>query len=378
MDKLSTMDYPEITSGHGTSSAPHDSEDVQGANPTGPFDGLQEITVRLDRLPVDVTKTDIFHWLSKHGDVAHISIFDPRVGEPCMAARVVFAPPPVAVFWQGDVREGSFAVEHQDNRRVPAAHEIHLRVLPSKQIETNASSTTSKQYPINVSLGPTSMSFGNKTDHSVMTTFKTVQDDDDATDNLKLDFNIKSRRMTVFFPFVVTNHQGKKEVTQCKFVADLSLLKDVLEVGQDEGEALVFSFPQPPQYFYKHQNNLSSLSTDKKSWSVRDFWVRITDIVQDPETPMAHPVSLCCAAPDLAMIDIGRWTSFCFTIPTRIENARQSLSHLKEMLHDLNVKFRQGKVEATRTNPTDNLWRYLDHQPMSSTSKSSELLTSSM
>ena len=338
-----------------------------------PIRSWPELTVRLDRLPVDVTKSEIHHWLSAEGEVVYISLFDPHNNLPQMSARVVLEPPPKRAFWKGGPTRGTITVQRLDPRERAVELEIHLTILPPNPPGGHV--VRQGSYPLKLVLQPLSIDFGTMIGPASMKALTTITAIERA--DIRLEINTTTKKITAFFPVSVRNGD-QRVVRKYKFIADLSLTKTSFIAVSGDARALVIPFPYPPQYYWKIENNISSLSSDNYAWSARELWYRATEIMEDMNASMTSPVALQNDISDSVLVGIGRWTSFRFVLSNQTGDSITNFSHIIEALQDLNINIITSPVAIDATGRAKSIWDHLDHRALLKEANALDLLSPSL
>lgn len=321
----------------------------------------EDVTIKLDDIPKDVTARDVWSWLAHHGSIVWLEIYTFNRGRNT-SAKVRFSPPPKRGFWS----TGKYVVriprnEPQYDRR----HEglaISIGIMPRQNLRWNRSKLhANRSYPYRLKLESKRIEFGSLTNPTSMKVLKTVQTMPESP--IQLEFDTSSKRLSVFF-FIPGTNGSWTGLREYKFTIDVTQMKDVYrtELPGDE-TALVLPLARPPQYFWKLEHPFQSILEDATAWNLRDSYRRATDIAENVLASVHHPIAIHNAVDDPQYMEIGRWTTFRFVISKDTAEGQLALQQLQDMLEDFNIRFVTCPIFgiSSHSPQDDTIWSYLDH-----------------
>ncbi|KAI8722183.1 RNA-dependent RNA polymerase [Fusarium sp. LHS14.1] len=331
-----------------------------------------EMTIQIDKLPKSVTTSNLWDWFSHEGEIVYIDIYELPRDPALSSAKIRFEPPPKRAFWS----TGTYWVSHPDVSRYPNGLKIFVspfRGAPRCWIRSPVS--PDRFYPIKITLHPLAIQFGSilgPRSVKVMKSFYNTVDEH----TLKLEINLRSMRLTAFFPMEVET-RGGKHVRQHKVAVDFSKMKHVHQSPADEnGCALVMPISVPPQYYWKRSNIRSSFSDEAYNWNTSETWNRATDLVEQAGIPMKHPVALHNDYKDPGFIDIGRWTTIRFVLVGSTPEAKLANQQVVNALDDFNITTQvheDGDFRVTHGAHAD-MWKHLEQPTLVENGNALEML----
>ncbi|KAH7176576.1 RNA dependent RNA polymerase-domain-containing protein [Dactylonectria macrodidyma] len=311
-----------------------------------------ELTVGLEKLPANTTTTDLWDWFSHEGDIVFMEIF--ANGN----ARIKFEPPPKHAFWEG----GSYCVAHPDVCRYPKGWTI--AVAPWKSVPLcwmQSPICPDRQYPVKMTLQPLAIQFGTRTGPDTMKIMKSISAPA-ADDNLKVELNLKIKILTAFFRMEVEKRNGSRVHRQYKFIVQFTRMKHVHKTVSEDGNiSLVLPLKFAPRYYWKEEDQRSTIDDETKAWGESDSWYRATDILKHTGWPMKYPVALHTEYDDPSFIDIGRWTTVRLVFDGKSEQAAALNHQLTSALEDFNIVSQASDNFKATPGQTPELWGHLEH-----------------
>ncbi|KAG5983461.1 hypothetical protein E4U55_008116 [Claviceps digitariae] len=307
------------------------------------------LTLKMDRLPLDVSARHIWQWFSPEGTVALIDLFSKYA---TMSAKVKFEPPPRSRFWTN-----GFSVTHPDIQSYPNG----LKLNPYEyedNIKYRRSTNDASRMPncgkVTLSLG--SLGFGCMVKPTLMHVMKLIP----SKPEIRLELDAQKKQLILYFSCSTESKSSNKWATstEYKIVIGISFIKTALEAREEKWQHLVLSLPHPPEYFRKIENVLDTFQGNPQRWSSDRTWCRATNIPQDGETQTGLPVALHDERDDLH-INIGRWTAFRLSFKANCAEDENVYQVLNATLSECNV-FRHPNCEFD-TGKAVSAWEYLDH-----------------
>ncbi|KAI9841292.1 MAG: hypothetical protein M1837_000778 [Sclerophora amabilis] len=304
------------------------------------------LTIRIiNGLPKWVTTLDLWYACNQHGSLDMIEIFEPRQGQRDVTARIRFR--------QGQ-EEPVSPKSSQSKSLVSAFHVCALETL-----------------------APESLDFGIMYDPSTMMVMHENRVSKDV--GISFELNLERRRIDVCFDLRVIDPRDKgsqlaelpidlkkrhlvgglNRMEKYRFRIPFDQLDKVQEIEHADGrQGILMSLDTPPSFYRKAVGSslISSHDPQATFWTEWDTWFRQTDLVYEPLELRHARLTLRKARP---VIDIGRWTTYCFTF-SRSEAKSQKYSSLRDALRDHNVKletFANFKVVHDRE---PAIWEWID------------------
>lgn len=328
-----------------------------------------DLSIKIDGVPHGITTADLWTWFSPKGDIAYLELFPASKKSTPMSGKMRFEPPPKEAFWKC----GTFNVNH-------SGHPDGIKLLITLSRETPwgwmmSQVSSGRKYPLRIKLQPHSLEFGSMVGPKTMTVMKSIESSA-VTEPLKLEFDVRSKRLSVFFSVVTRKRNFPDSRRLLKFVADASIIKTIYQSAPDGDQcALVTSLPYPPQYYWKREDILATISAERSIWVVGDAWHRITDITEEVDAHNRYPVAVHSNINDAGHIDIGRWTTFRLVLDDSSESSRAANRQLQMALEDCNVTIDISEGFHVTAGGNQTMWDFVDHPPVKSGGGALELLS---
>lgn len=309
-----------------------------------------EASVKLRRVPKDVTTQDLHANFSAYGHIVYIEVYQSRETSLFCDARVRFEPPPSQDFW----RSGRLPLIWGDGSN-PNSSEVFIELSrPQGNFDGTIRSKVNPAvfYPVKFRLKVDTLEFGPGHLGPDMMVKKQIVSSIAAEDPIQLimiaDFH--RRQLSIFFalPIVPSTGSAKKSESEkrrreFKIQIEFRQLKDLtLRKGQDKDGAetsscLTIPLVNPPAYYQRDESILKhTFNPDRLTWADSDQWIRTTHIFDNYGIVQDFTVGLLTDWQDPSFIDIGRWT----TLRLRIQEDSKVIENLLCALHDLNIETR--------------------------------------
>ncbi|KAG5966246.1 hypothetical protein E4U56_001355 [Claviceps arundinis] len=311
--------------------------------------GKPSLTLKVDKLPLDVSARHIWQWFSPEGTVVLINLFA-KYGATSVVMK--FEPPPRSRFWTN-----GFLVPHPDTRRFPQGLKIYPYEDVGNSKHRRSANDTSHMHNRTgkVTLVLESLGFGCMVEPTLMHVLKSIHTKQGA--RLELDRQRKLLMLLFSCSTKSTSTNNWATSREYKIVIDIPSIKTALEAQENDRRHLVFALPHPPDYFRKMENVLDSFDSNPQRWTPDRAWCRATSILQDDEAQIGLPVALH-DEPDDSQINIGRWTAFRLSFDTNSARDNSVYEVLQSTLSECNV-FRHPNC-AFDMSKAVSAWEYLD------------------
>ncbi|KAI9668336.1 MAG: hypothetical protein M1829_005540 [Trizodia sp. TS-e1964] len=310
-----------------------------------------EVTLLIKGLPASVTTKLIWRTFIAEGLIEYIRINIDSVGDKNGTAVIKFRPPPARAFW-----------EHGTYKYQGAEGISNIRLILDDKLRTYqhpSPSVPGFTFPESTMLSPCHLDFGFMLNPVRMVKmFRAISS---SSQKVSLELNLFRRQITVTFDITLKDDRVKGRPVYRKetyrFYIPLDDLREYHEVAiSDDARMLVLTLDTPPTFFRKARDVQATLEEKKEFWSERDAWYRQTDIVVDPSVVKALPITLKKTKP---IIDIGRWTTYCFKFHRSSTNKDQYNNVLKAFDHYNITKSAVEKFGLTEDVPPA-VWEFID------------------
>ncbi|KAH6233119.1 RNA-directed RNA polymerase [Parastagonospora nodorum] len=303
----------------------------------------QELRFRLLGIPKACWTKQVYQAVSSYGTVVRIKILP---GSPDNDAWVVFRAP---LYKQlpYKVRVGHALARCEK-------HNVIVRKVPSP-IDPK------KQYCEFNTLLANTIDFGATDAKKSMIKMHSVR----ARRNVRLTLNLDRKELDIQFPQDVND-----ELRNYRFRLPIALLSHIYkDAGSAPGQgALIIPFESAPQFFVQKQqveilsndNDHTSFSTREETWLDWYTWFRETDIVESgvraamQERPLMNHK-------DMAIIDIGRWTTYRILLDNAIFTKPQ-YTEFASALADYGVEIKDCSDYDIKNRMASPLWKLLQEE----------------
>ncbi|KEY68675.1 hypothetical protein S7711_00549 [Stachybotrys chartarum IBT 7711] len=317
-----------------------------------------ELTIKVHNLPPDVSISNLSQWFSGEGEIVWMDIYQGDHDNGSMSAKIRFDPPPKRPFW--DIKP--FKVSHPDQKRYPNGLILRVYVTNSAPQNWIVSPVTPKhRYPKRLVMPLKSLKLGCLIGPQAMAVRRSIGPSPDLKD-LKMEVDVNFKRITIIFPVTTMGGSSSGSTKQFKVEMDVLHMRRAYYTSfEDSGCTLTLHLPFPPKYYGKMDNVASTMEEGSATWTARNAWFRASNVCDDRDEPLRHPVAFHNKIPDAGYMEIGSWTTFCLEFDLSSPKASESIEHLLTFLSDFNVDVERGKVFNLRTDVKAKVWTMLDH-----------------
>ncbi|MCJ1464650.1 hypothetical protein MMC07_003263 [Pseudocyphellaria aurata] len=326
-----------------------------------------ELSVRLFGLSPNVSTRDLWKSFSKEGTIAIIELYEDNRGNRDGKGVVRFSPPPAKAFWQVD----SYPITVEGIGSFP----VRVELMPQRRNFMIASPVNPQlKYPELILMKADSIDFGFMYDRTTMMSMsRTV-----PTPQTEIQFrqNMHRRELVIEFQLNIRDPRttrsqipipqlGKYNRTETiRFSIPFSQLQVIRKVKDDQNKiGLLVSMDNPPRFFRK-LDEVNTHEEKSRYWTENDAWYRQTDIVYNPSHLKSSALTLKKTQP---IIDIGRWTTYCFVFDM-LKNDRNRFSLMSDAFRDHNVEIEDFSNFSLITKREPAVWEYID-KPISQKAK---------
>lgn len=314
---------------------------------------LASLTIKLFRLPKNITTRDIYDLLSPFS-ITRINILENDEGNRIGAAIVNIEPVPSRWPWSG--RSNICIINRKDSSPLRIPFEIQRSTRFDDVIRTPVDKVVPRQW----SFQTQGMLFGMMAKSDTMLKFPQYE-----YQNVNIAFQYYRRLVEITFEVDLHHPRGFRSV---KIPINFSHIKRILRVKQENGQfGLVIQLPSPPEVYFRSTDDNKSHDNHLSFWQERDLWLRQLEITHQVDDPASVPAQL---HKEYRTIDIGRWTTYYFDISTQ---CMDSLCRFGPRLGDYNVKLGQLDPFHLAEPGETNAWTLLK---VSNSTSSWELLNS--
>lgn len=296
------------------------------------------ITIRLNRLPQNITTRDIHTSLAQHHlSIARIEIFENGNGYKSGGAIVIIEPAPSRwPPWSGNANVLTINRRGFPSLRVAVGIERVFRL--DETIRTPLGHVVQRQWTLHTQ----ELIIGMMAKDDTMLRFPQYLYQDVA---MTIHFN--RRKIDITFKIDLGPSLG---VRFFKVPIKFSHTKTLRRVKQEDGRfGLLIQLPSPPEIFSRAPDTAERSHDDGLSlWQERDSWMRQLEITHQVEKSKTACAQL---QKEYVTVDIGRWTTYYLDVPQHLMSPLESFGF---RLTDYNVKLEQTNpfyiVEPAETN----------------------------
>lgn len=289
------------------------------------FVDIASITIRLRRLPPNITTREIYTSLSQyHLNITRIEISENDNGVKNGGALVNIEPAPGRwPPWSGQANV--FTI----NRRNSPPLQIQIEIQRTTRLDDTIKTPLGYAVPHKWKLHSQTLLIGMMAKDDTMLRFPQYQYHSVA---MTIHFNRRIIEMT--FEVDLGRSLG---VRSFKIPIKFSHIKSFRGVTHEDGRfGLLIQLPSPPEIFSRAPNTAEESHDDGLSlWQERDSWLRQLEI-----THQAEKSKRACAQlqKEYVTVDIGRWTTYYLDVPSDLMTP---LKRFASRLSDYNIKLGQ-------------------------------------
>ncbi|KAI9885653.1 MAG: hypothetical protein M1823_002522 [Watsoniomyces obsoletus] len=341
------------------------------------------LAIRVFGLPWNISTLDLWSAFQKEGNVSTIEIFENRQGHRDGTAKLRFRPPPRKAFWVS----GTYEILQFRNKPFERKFSVPIKVIDTfgPKPTTQSPVNPTIRFLTRMALKPLVIDFGFMFEKDVMMVMRSSETRSRMKPVVELD--LQRRQLDIHFDLFLTNPNGEKtpmptgplsprskkralnitdRMESYRIQMSLDQLQQIVEVEETpETRSLIISLDTPPNFYRKGTGKQLPASHEQGLlyWSDWSAWNRQTDIVFDRYATSKESLGLRKTQP---VIDIGRWTTYRFTL----DNFEGNLSKYQSIcaaLKDYNVqikKVKDFKVIPAREPETWNLLDRAAHSPV--------------
>lgn len=316
---------------------------------------IASMTIKLMRLPGDITTRQIHQSLSQHGlSIVRIEIRENVHGFRNGEATVIVEPAPSSwPPWSGPRNECTLNRDNFPPIRIPV--EIQRTVRLDDTLRTPVNNIAPRQW----SFAAQGLRFG------MMANNDTMWDLPQWCEYHDVKMAILFYRKVVEIAFKVD--LGRKSGMRAyKIPIKFSHIKKVIRAKQEDGKSvLIIQLPNPPEVFSTTPEAAEASHDDALPfWQERDLWVRQLEITKQSRKASEAFAQL---QKEYKTIDIGRWTTYYVDLPPQASGIPAALERFGAHLNDWNVELDSiNPLHLVQPGPT-NAWTLLNNStPMSS------------
>ncbi|KAF3765122.1 Sad1 RNA-dependent RNA polymerase, partial [Cryphonectria parasitica EP155] len=309
---------------------------------------ITSITIRLNRLPPDITTRDIHLSLVRYNlFLTRIEIFENDDGQSVGSANVTIDPPPnMWPPWPGPAESLDIYKADGSSVRVP------VQVQRVNRYDDWIKTPLGKDVPRQINLPTDQLLLCMMAKEDTM--LKMPQNE---YQTVRMAVQFFRRYIEISFRLDIWGKTGPQNL---KIPIKFSHIKKIVRIKQDDGTwALLIQLPSPPEIFSRPDSVAYSHDDQLSVWQERDTWMRQLEITNQ----IAHATQPCAStAPaklhkEYRTVDVGRWTNYFLRLPTNLEDLWM---RCERHLTDYNVKIEEGHgftmVEPGQT----TAWTLLD------------------
>lgn len=314
---------------------------------------LASITIKLFRLPRDITTRDIYDSFSQLS-ITRISILENDKGHRTGGAIVNIEPVPSHWPWSG--RSNVITINRKDSSSLRISFEIQRTTRFDDSIRTPVNNMVPRQW----SFEAQGMLFGMMAKSDTMLKLPQYE-----YKNVNVAFQYYRRLIEITFNVDLLHPWGIRSV---KIPINFSHIKKFLRVKKEDGQfGLVIQLPSPPEVYFRSTDDTSSHDSHLSFWQERDLWLRQLEITHQVRDAESAPAQL---HKEYRTVDLGRWTTYYFDVSPHL---MESLCRFGTRLEDYNVKLGQLDPFHLVDSGETNAWTLLK---VSNSTSSWELLNS--
>lgn len=266
---------------------------------------LTSITVALSRLPHNVTTREIFYSFADMG--IRVARIDIEGNSRDRKARVIVEPVPPN--WPPWGRSSGFFALKRSNGQSP----VRVRVSEdrTKSIHDTIKTPLGETVPRERAFVPRGFLLGMMAGEERM--YEMLQY---PYEDVRISFQFSRRFIEITLTIVLEKFGPQLFKIPIKFAHIKNLIRVNGKDGRDGSWELVVHLPSPPEFFKKATGARAVEQThdDELSfWQERDLWHRQIQISHQPRLAEKRPAQL---ENDLRNLDIGRWTTYYFLMPS--------------------------------------------------------------
>jgi RNA-dependent RNA polymerase len=311
-----------------------------------------ELVVRVDNLPGSTTCAELHANFSKEGSVNFLDILKGESRVSSKSARVRFAPPPPHPFWE----DGLYTFRLGSGQLV----RVEVRLEQPKLASEHKKMILQPSGDMKMILQPSCMEMGVLLDPRTMMSMVSIKQsmdlavDDDL--NLRIEVDPPRKKITISFPRRIRTTVGLLENRPYRCIVNFKEIKVLYRSNLEAGAwCLVLSLPCPPVYALRDDSMNDAFDATRSTWSRSNFWNRVTGINGNEFSFGSGPISLNTHTDSPGFIDIGRWTTFRFTMKGEGQGAL-----IQRVLHDYNINTEMVPDFNVVPGSPSVLWSLLD------------------
>ncbi|KAL5117752.1 hypothetical protein ACEQ8H_004362 [Pleosporales sp. CAS-2024a] len=298
----------------------------------------QEYRIQIQRLSKGCSIKQIYESLYRYGNISRIKLPSP----------------------DSAIVELQLPLYNQLPQRLKIGHE--WKELPPSVRKVPSPVNLTKRYHACSTLLFDSIEFGVKDAENSMIAMHTVW----ARKRIRLTLNLERKELDIQFPLAISSGP-----CQCRFRLPIALLKHIykdLNCPPDQS-AIIIPFDSPPQYFVQKKepkdlvdgsDHGSCFSTTERVWSGWNTWYRETEVVGEQLKNTLHEKPLMDHK-DVAIIDLGRWTTYRLLIEDTVFNSPQFLEFV-DALTDYGIGIEDHANYLVKDRLVPPIWKLLQEE----------------